>query len=97
MRHMKRQNTSFIPVRRTHVHNLTCLIIMDFCKAPALRFKALNKHSITHMMYIEMENVISNKEKKLTHNVDKGSSVTMHTHTHTHALYRLIGVKGNVA
>ena len=24
-------------------------------KAPSLRLKALNKHSITHIMYIEME------------------------------------------
>ena len=29
---------------------------MEICKAPALRLKALNKH--THIMYIEMENVI---------------------------------------
>ena len=41
--------------------------------------------TITRIMYIEIENVISNKKKKgkkLTHNVDKGSSVTvqkMHT------------------
>ena len=36
------------------------------------------------------------RKKKLTHNVDKGSSVTMqkmHTHPPTHTLYRLIGVK----
>ena len=29
---------------------------MEICKAPTLRLKALNKH--THIMYIEMENVI---------------------------------------
>ena len=28
---------------------------MEICKAPTLRLKALNKHSITHLMYIEME------------------------------------------
>ena len=28
---------------------------MEICKAPTLRLKALNKHSITHIMYIEME------------------------------------------
>ena len=28
---------------------------MDICKAPTLRLKALNKHSITHIMYIETE------------------------------------------
>ena len=39
------------------------MIIMEICKAPPLRLKALNKHSITHIMYIKMENVISNKNK----------------------------------
>ena len=28
---------------------------MEICKAPTLRLIALNKHSITHVMYIEME------------------------------------------
>ena len=28
---------------------------MKICKAPSLRLNALNKHSITHIMYIEME------------------------------------------
>ena len=32
---------------------------MEICKASALRIKALNKH--THIMYIEMENVIPQK------------------------------------
>ena len=48
---------------------------MDICKAPTLRLKALNKHSITHIMYIEMEmlsvmKMYIRKRKKLTHNVD---------------------------
>ena len=30
-------------------------MIMEICKAPTLRLKALNKYSITHIMYIEME------------------------------------------
>ena len=34
---------------------------MEICEAPILRLKVLNKHSIAHIMYIEMENVISNK------------------------------------
>ena len=74
---------------------LLTIIIIEICKAPTLRLKALNKHSITHMIYIEMEMLsaikmyVKQKEekKKLTHNVDKSSSVTMqkmHTHTHTH-------------
>ena len=37
------------------------IIIIEICKAPTLRLKALNKHSITHIIYIKMENVISNK------------------------------------
>ena len=40
------------------------IIKMEICKAPTLWLKALNKHSITHIKYIEMENVISNKKKK---------------------------------
>ena len=37
------------------------IIIMDICKAPALRLKALNKHSIAHIMYIEMEMLSATK------------------------------------
>ena len=37
---------------------------MEICKAPTLRLIALNKHSITHIMYIEMENVSIIKNKK---------------------------------
>ena len=36
---------------------------MEICKAPTLRLKALNKHSITHIMYIEME-MLSKKKKE---------------------------------
>ena len=39
------------------------IIIMEICKAPTLQLKALNKHNITHIMYIEMENVISSLTK----------------------------------
>ena len=51
---------------------------MEICKTPTLRLKALKKHSITHIMYIEMEmlSVVKmyikkrekEKKKKLTHN-----------------------------
>ena len=34
---------------------------MEICKAHTLWLKALNKPGITHIMYIEMENFISNK------------------------------------
>ena len=37
------------------------IILIKICNAPTLRLKALNKHRITHVMYIEMENVINNK------------------------------------
>ena len=71
------------------------IIIMEICKALTLRLKALHKPKITHIIYIKMENVISNLTKKLTHNVDikKGSSITVkdacthaRTHAHTHTL-----------
>ena len=79
------------------------IVRLEICKAPTLQIKAMNKHSISHIMSIEMEIVINNKnlykkekkKKKLTHNVDKGSSVKFkrnyaipartHTHTRTHA------------
>ena len=40
------------------------IIIIEICKAPTLRLKALNNHSITHIMYIEMEKLSAIKEKK---------------------------------
>ena len=41
------------------------MIVIEICNAPTLRLKALNKHSITHIMYIEMETLsIEEKEEK---------------------------------
>ena len=34
------------------------IVIKKFCKAPTQQFKALNKHYITHIMHIKVENVI---------------------------------------
>ena len=50
---------------------------MEICKVPTLWLKALDKHSITHTIYIKMEmlsviKTYTKKKKKLTHNVDKG-------------------------
>ena len=60
---------------------------MEICKAPTLRLKALNKH--THIMYIEMENVIKSIYRQVfKHNYAKDA------HTHTHM--GLMGVKDNV-
>ena len=45
---------------------------MEICKAPTLQLKALNKQSITHIMYIKMEmlsalkNVYKKKENAST-------------------------------
>ena len=33
--------------------------MIEICKVPALQLKALNKHSVAHIMYIEMENFIN--------------------------------------
>ena len=68
------------------------IIIMDICKAPTLRLKALNKHSGTHIIYIGMEHVISNKNKsKLTQrrqefkcNYAKNAHTRTHARTHAH-------------
>ena len=35
---------------------------MEIYKAPTLRLKTLNNHSITHIMYSEMENVVRKKK-----------------------------------
>ena len=45
---------------KSFITTTTTTIIMEIYKAFTLRLKALNKHNITHIMYIEMENVISN-------------------------------------
>ena len=42
------------------------IIKMKNCKAPTLQLKVLNKHSIAHIMYTEMENVIRKKRKTHT-------------------------------
>ena len=57
---------------------------MEICKAPTLRLKVLKKHSITHIMYIEMEILsaikkLKIKNEKLAHNVDKGFSSIKNT------------------
>ena len=74
------------------------IIIMEICKAPTLQLKALNKH--THIMYIEMDNVIppkkciyrqvfKNNYAKDAHTYTRTRTRThthtpTHTHTHTH-------------
>ena len=42
-------------------HNRYLIITMEICKVPTLRLKAPNKH--THIMYIEMENVIKTNKQ----------------------------------
>ena len=48
------------------VHHII-MIIMEICKASNMWLKALNKPSISHIMHMEMENVIRKKERKNTH------------------------------
>ena len=43
------------------MENVSSPLIMEICKVPTLRLKALNKH--THIMYIEMENVTPKKRR----------------------------------
>ena len=40
---------------KARYNDVIIIIIMEICKARTLRLKALNKPSITHIMYIEME------------------------------------------
>ena len=46
------------------VQHIIIIINVEICKAPTLRFKGLNKHSITHKMYIEMEKCHQQKKKE---------------------------------
>ena len=50
-------NYQLLRDRRERNNAWIIIIIMEICKAPTLRLKALNKH--THIMYIEMENVVN--------------------------------------
>ena len=44
-----------------------CIItIMEICKTPTVRFKALKKQNIPHILYIQMENVIINIYCRMT-------------------------------
>ena len=75
---------------------------MEICKAPTLRLKALNKHSITHRMYSEMEMLSAirmyiRKEKANTCRQGFKCNYAKNAQTHTHTLYRLIGVMDSVA
>ena len=63
--------------------SLMIIIIMEICKASTLRLKALNKH--THIMYIEMENVIPPQMYMSTSVQVYLCKRYTHTHTHTHA------------
>ena len=74
------------------------IISLEICKEPTLWLKALNTHSITHLMYIQMEMLSAikmwiKKKKRLTHNVDKGRqyhlSNSLGTHCHTDTKDRL--------
>ena len=68
--------------------SLIIIIIMEICKAPTLRLKALNKH--THIMYIEMKSVINLKKKMFIyiyrqvfkHNYAKDAHTYTHARTH---------------
>ena len=58
---------------------------MEICKAPTLRLKVLNNH--THIMYIEMENVIQKNNiyiyrQVFKHNYAKDAHTHMHARTH---------------
>ena len=59
MKTSKRKSRTLVDNAKTAFY-LIIIIIMEICKAPTLRLKALNKH--THIMYIEMENVINKKD-----------------------------------
>ena len=62
------------------------IMIMGICRAPTPPLKALNKHYTYNVQ--RNGQCYPQFNQKLTHNVDKGSSITtskMHTHARTHA------------
>ena len=77
---------------------LIIIIIIKFFKVPTLRLKALNKENVIpqNIIYIltSVQSIIM--QKMHTHTCTHACAHT-DTHTHRHTLYRLIGVKDNVA
>ena len=63
--HIQNKNKQTNKTKNGTYYIHTIIIIMEICKAPTLRLKALNKH--THIMYIEMENVIQKKKYVYIH------------------------------
>ena len=61
------------------------IIIMEICKAPTLWLKLLNKH--THIMYIEMENVIKKRRKRKDNDQGFKHNYAKDAHTHTPVSY----------
>ena len=49
---------------KARYNDVIIIIIMEICKARTLRLKALNKHSITHIMYSEMEMLSKEAEEE---------------------------------
>ena len=43
--------------------SVSIIIIMEIYKVPTLWLKAMNKHSITHIMHIKIKKIISNLTK----------------------------------
>ena len=72
------------------------MLIMEICKVPALRLKTLNKHSITHIMYIKMEMLsaikmyIRGKKTNTQYRQGFKHNYAKDAHKHTHTLYKLI-------
>ena len=54
--------------------NHAIIIIMEICKVSTLQLKALNKHSITHVMYIEMEMLSAIKKKMYIRKREKANT-----------------------
>ena len=73
------------------------IIIMEICKVPTLQLKVLNKH--THIMYIEMENVIKKREyiyrQVLKHNYAKNARTHACTHARTHTHTNTVQTDGS--
>ena len=60
---MKSKQTAKTPTADSSGPGDDQIIIMEICEVPTLWLEALNKHNTTQIMYIKMENGISNLTK----------------------------------
>ena len=62
-------------IKRPSNRHIIIMIMLKICKAPTLRLNTLNKLSVKHIMYIEMKNFMSKKQKQKTKREERAESI----------------------